>query len=385
MILRIRLASQRLVTVLILCTVGLFGLLFGAQAVKAKSFAGKFAMLDADIPEWADPATIDQTLARLKASGFNVYMPTVWQGRGTAWPSKYAPMDAQLRTRQKPGFDVFKYLIDKAHALGIEVHPWFTLAFRQGNLFPEFAPPGTPPDAFDVHNEEFRRLIANLVGEVADHYDIDGINLDYVRTMGLCSSDSCKVEYSRRYGRSLSVDSALFTMTFGKATPVGEFQTSDVTQMVRLSVQAARRTKPGLFVSVDAIPLQAGPEQGQASIQWVNEGLIDSVFRMDYFPKINVAVTESIRAQLNNPDALTMLISNMSTEEELVSPDQPRFPRSGAWLASTTSAVQSRWPNTGMAVYFYKYLSDEQGAALVTGPFRQRLEAPERPIGITVQ
>ena len=371
----------------------LFALLLGScvgalpdiVVAEGKSFAGKVAMLDADIPQWADRSTVDRTLTRLKAAGFNVYMPTVWQGRGTAWPSKFAPMDAQLVKLQKPGFDVLRYTIEKAHAMGMEVYPWLTLVFRQDDLFPEYAPPGTPRDAFDVHNQEFRQFMARLVGELAEMYDIDGINLDYVRAMGLCSSDHCKAQYRLRYGRNLSVDSAVFSATFGKATSVGEFQVSDVTDMVRLVVQAARRVKPGLFVSVDAIPLQAGPEQGQASIQWVNQGLIDAILRMDYFPTINVSVTEAVRAQLKNPDALTLLISNMATEEELVLPSQQRFPRSGSWLASTASMIQSRWPNTGMAVYFYKYFSDEQGAALATGPFRERFEGPGRPLGVTVQ
>ncbi len=351
-----------------------------------RTFAGMYAMLDGDIPLWADRAYLDRALQRLKDAGLNVYMPTVWQGRGTAWPSHFAPWDDQLRGRITPGFDPLRYAIEKAHALGMEVHPWFTLTLRQGDLFPEFAPPGTPAGAFDVHNRDFRALMTSLVAEVVERYDIDGINLDYVRAIGLCSSVSCSDQYRGQYGRNLSLDATLFTMTFGKATPLAEFQESAVTDLVRSIVEAARRRKPGLFVSVDAIPLQAGPEQGQASIRWVNEGLVDAILRMDYFPTINVAVTEQARAQLRNPDALTLLICNMATEEELTKPDQPRFPRSGAWTASTVSMIQSRWPKTGVAVYFYKYFSEEQAAALRTGPFRRRIGARiDPPTGVTVR
>ena len=353
--------------------------------VPAKTFAGKYAMFDGDIPLWVDQGYIDRALTRLKAAGFNVYMPTVWQGRGTAWPSKYAPWDIQLKDREKTDFDPLRYAITKAHELGMEVHPWFTLTLRQSDLFPEFALSGAPFDAFDVHNPEFRRLMTNLVTEVVEVYDVDGINLDYVRAVGLCSSASCAEQYRQQYGRILSVDSAIFTMTFGKATPLAEFQETAVTDLVRSIVEAARSRKPALFISVDAIPLQSGPEQGQASVRWTNEGLINAILRMDYFPKINVNVTDAVRAQLSNPNALTLLICNMATEEELTTPTQPRFPRSGDWLAGTVSMVQSRWPNTGMAVYFYKYFTDEQGVALRNGPFRKRVDSPKAPVGLKAQ
>lgn len=356
-----------------------------SQSGQTKTFAGKFAMMDGDIPLWVDQDYIDQALIRLKASGFNVYMPTVWQGRGTAWPSKYAPWDVQLQNRSKANFDPLRYAIKKAHELGMEVHPWFTLTLRQSNLLPEYAPPGTPPDAFDVHNPSFRQLMTNLVSEVVEQYDVDGINLDYVRAIGLCSSESCARQYLNHYGRSLSADSKLFQITFGKATPLAEFQEQAVTDMVRSIVRVIRGSKPSLLISIDAIPGQAGPEQGQASVKWVNEGLVDVILRMDYFPKINVSVTDSTRGLLNNPDTLTLVICNMATEEELATPTQPRFPRSGAWIAETVSMIQSRWPGTGLAVYFYKYFTDEQGAALRNGPFHGRLNLPRTPMGLSVR
>lgn len=357
-----------------------------AQSLPAapRTFAGKYAMLDGDISLWVDKDYIDRALARVKAAGFNVYMPTVWQGRGTTWPSRYAPWDVELKGHPKAGFDPLRYLITAAHALGLEVHPWVTLTLRQSDILPEFAPPGTPEGAFDVHNPQFRTMMANLAAELVERYEVDGLNLDYVRAIGLCSSEACAQQYRFRYGRTLSTDSTLFSMTFGKTTPIAEFQESAVTEMVQGIVTAVRRVKPDLLISVDAIPGQSGPEQGQASVKWVNDGLVDAILRMDYFPRINVPVTDSIRGQLRAPNALTLLICNMATEEELASPTQPRFPRSGAWMARTVAEIQSRWPQTGVAVYFYKYFSDEQVTSLRTGPFKGRLEGPRQPVGLSI-
>jgi uncharacterized lipoprotein YddW (UPF0748 family) len=333
------------------------------SAADGRTFVGKLAILDGDIPNWVDKDYVDRALQRIKEAGFNVYIPTVWQGRGTAWPSQHAPWDSHLANIPKAGFDPLRYLIAKAHQMGIEVHPWLTLTLRQGDLFPEFVPPGTPEGAFDVHNEKFRRLMANLVGEVVERYDVDGINLDYVRAVGLCQTESCRREYREKYGRNLDVDIALFKATFGRVPTLVAYQESAVSAMMTAVTEEIRKRKPHLLISIDALVGEIGPEQGQRSLEWVNQGLVDVVFRMDYMRQINLQIAESARHQLNNPDAFGLMLSNMSTFEEMA-PGQKHFARDGKWLAETVSMIRSRWPRAGLAVYFYKYLTDEQIAAL---------------------
>jgi hypothetical protein len=97
---------------------------------------------------------------------------------------------------------------------------------------------------------------------------------------------------------------------------------------------------------------------------------------MDYYLDIDVKLTESLRGRLQKPDALTLLISNISHGEN--APGQPHFPRDGRWLTETVSMIQTRWPKTGIGVYFYKSLTDEQIAALKNGPFAVAGKAPNR-------
>jgi uncharacterized lipoprotein YddW (UPF0748 family) len=349
------------------------------------SFAGKRAMLDGDIPYWADREYVDRTLERIKSTGFNVYMPTVWQGRGTTWPSRHAPWDTILKNLPKTNFDPLEYLIDKAHQMGIEVHPWFTLTLRQSDIFPEFALPGTPKGAFDVHNAEFRRLMANLVAEVVEKYDVDGINLDYVRAIGLCTNPDCKREYTQIYGRNLEVDTAIFKLTFGKVPTLVEYQELAVKAMIAAITDEVRKRKPNILISVDALVGQISVEQGQNSIEWANKGMIDVIFRMDYRRQLNTKLADDLRGRLNNPDSLNLLISNMSTEE--LPPGQKHFARDGKWLAETISTIYSHWPKTGVAIYVQKYLTDEQTTALKAGPFHAQhgMGDPSAPSGLTAK
>jgi uncharacterized lipoprotein YddW (UPF0748 family) len=151
-----------------------------------------------------------------------------------------------------------------------------------------------------------------------------------------------------------------------------EYQRNAVTALVANIVDSVRKVKPELFISVDVTPNLIDKSgfhvQGQSSIDWANRGMVDVLLEMDYQPTIAVGSTETTRTQLANNDALTKLISNMTMGADLPKGRRP-FARSGSWLADTVSMIQARWPKTGVAVYFYKYLSDEQISALSGGPF----------------
>ena len=129
------------------------------------TFANKRAIMDGDIEGWTQPSEIDRRLKRIKAAGFNVYMPAVWYGRGTTWPSKYAPWDFALERPLKPNFDPLKYAIEKAHAMGLEVHPWFTVTLRWkqlGAIKPVHHFSSSKSDAKDTSSNHNYCVIANL-------------------------------------------------------------------------------------------------------------------------------------------------------------------------------------------------------------------------------
>jgi hypothetical protein len=266
--------------------------------------------------------------------------------------------------------------------MGIEVHAWFTVVLRQADLRPELALPsaaGEGEGAFDVHNELFHRWMADLIGEVAGRYELDGVNLDYVRAVTLCQTEFCKRDYFAKYGRSLSADSLVVNVAPQLAPTLVEYQKTAVTSLVSAISRRIRSLKPGLVISVDAIPDVAAPEQGQDAVEWVNRGLVDRLFRMDYYRTIDTALTDSVRTRLREPDAITLLIANVTDHTEL-RPGQSHAPRDGRWLAETVSMIQRRWPDTGVGVYLYTMLSDEQVRALRSGPF-----ALPRPEGLGVR
>ena len=232
----------------------------------------------------------------------------------------------------------------------------------------------------------FREFMTNMVIEVVNNYDIDGINLDFGRAMGLCRSTACQQEYRAVYNRSLTIDSLTFKINPKQVPTLIEYQEKAVTALIKSISDSVRKIKPSLLISADGHPELTRYEQGQKSLDWVNKGYVDVILRMDYHPTIDVEATDAVRSQMANPKALTLLISNMAHGADLPANQKP-FARSGQWLADTIATISVRWPDTGIAVYFYKYLSDEQIAALRTGPFRAERDqvAPHTPSALSVK
>ena len=332
------------------------------QGAASGPMSGKRVIFDETFQFWTTRGAADHTLNRIKEAGFTVYVPVVWYGAGTTWPSRHAPWDPTVAKQAAAGFDPLGYVIAKAHSLGIEVHPWFTVALRRSDIFPDLALQGVfergELGIFDIHNPRFRALITDLIVEVVRNYDVDGINLDYIRAMGLCLNIACRNEYRGRYHRDLETDAALFRVAPRLVPSLIEYQESTVTGLVRQISGEVRAVKPTVPISADAFPELTDYLNGQNSIEWVNRGDVDVLFRMDYAQNIDYASTDSVRARLKSPDRLTVIAGNY----DLVS--NGAVPRSGRWLVQTMREMTARWPRSGVALYLYNQLSDEQVEAL---------------------
>lgn len=355
----------------ILCVIGLASLSPSAVKDEPGPFENKRAIFEEDI-FWTDPQRADRMLADISEAGFNVLVVNVWHGRGTIWPSQLAPRDPWVAKTKDAAFDPLAYLIREAGKVGIEVHAWFTISLRQMESFKEFWPEGTPDKAFDIHHSGFQTLMADLIGEVVERYDVKGINLDYIRTLGFCRSAICQDRYRQAYRRDLVKDIQTFESIPGGVLKQAvvpdlvEFQEAAVTSMLTVIVKRIRSVHPSLLLSIDALPGEIGLEQGQNSIKWLNDGLVDVVFRMDYALEPNVKLLEKLRTQLTRPNSLTLLLSNILQEK--VGGERRYSPRSGEWLATTVDHIDRRWPAMGIGVYMSKYLSKDQIAHLRNGP-----------------
>ncbi len=326
-------------------------------------------VFDEDI-RWATSRDeTDKILSRINRAGFNVYVPCVWHGKSAYFASLVAHPDSQLNHRIDAGDDPLAYLIKKAHSLGIEIHPWFTVAQRSTDEFANFYNRGTPENAFDVHNREFRSFITALMLDVVRRYQVEGINLDYIRAMGICTSESCRADYEKDSGYEFWPDYALRGVNSKARDRLQKWQDKAVSDIVVSFSKAAKALKPELIISVDGHPQPREairPLEGKDEILWANNGWIDEIFAMDYNERIAFETIDKVRDDLQNPNRLMVLFGNYDKRDTTVAA------RPGKLVDNYAEYARRKWPGSGVAFYLYGQLSDEQVETLAKGAFAEK-------------
>lgn len=321
--------------------------------------------------DWAlSRAATDKVVARVAAAGFNIYIPCAWYGPGARFPSEIVLADPALGKRLRKGEDPLAYLIETAHRAGLEVHPCLTIARRGSKLFPEFAGPEAPEGTYDLHNPAFRKIMVDLAAEIVRRYPVDGLNLDYIRTIALCSSADCSADYRQRHGRDLLADLRNRNRDPVALRTITRWNTEAVSSLVRDMAKAVRAIRPGIMLSVDAHPNDpALLLQGQDSVAWANQGWIDLIFDMSYNRVIALARLDEVRAMLDEPSKLAIMLANYDRAD-----DGPE-PRSAALMSRYIALARERWPGIGLGIYTYPQLTDEQLAGFSNEIFNPRVRA----------
>lgn len=326
---------------------------------------------------WTSKSAAELLCDRIRRAGFNVFIPCVWHGRGTAWPSSLAPRDHKLA--YIPRFDPLETLIQTAQRYEIEVHPWFTVARRDREFLPQYYDAGTPRESFDVHRESFREFISSLVLEVVQRYPVAGVNLDYIRTGGLCSGSSCADDYRRHTGRDLPLDTARQSVPGGHVVELLAWQEQTVTDIVHRISTGARKINQDIVISVDAVPgHKLDDSQGRNSVMWADTGLIDVIYMMHYESSPDWRSLKTLQAKMKRPEAMVVLCGNY---EQVGSLNPVTVPRESSLVSTLIEQGRAFQQGNGIGLYLYSMLSDEQIAHLRKTVFAVNAKPRWRRIG----
>ena len=141
---------------------------------------------------------ISNAVNRLDELNFNTIYPTVWQGGYTLYPSAVAKRVFGKAIDPAPGLqnrDILKEIIAASHQKGIAVIPWFEFGFMApadselARLHPEWLArrrdgstiwkEGTNDRVWlNPFHPEVQQFILDLIVEIVDNYDLDGIQFD---------------------------------------------------------------------------------------------------------------------------------------------------------------------------------------------------------------
>ncbi|MHB1456118.1 MAG: glycoside hydrolase family 10 protein [Armatimonadota bacterium] len=254
------------------------------------------------LPGLLSPAEVDSTIKWAKDSNMNVIIAQVRRVGDAYYASSCEPRGSNICP--DPSFDPLAYTIAQARANGLEIHAWFNV-FRVATPTTPLLP-GHPalthpewlskdvngktvsPDGMflDPGVPAVREYLVSLISEILTKYEIDGINLDFIRYPGKQwgYNDIAIAAFNAEYGRS------------GKPLPDDlawcDWRRRQVTGTVRAIRVEMSRLKPLVKLSADTVAWGKCPSDFKKTDAyahvfqdwrlWMEEGLIDANMPMNY-------------------------------------------------------------------------------------------------------
>ncbi len=229
-------------------------------------------------------------------TGFNGVLFQV-RGNGTAYyKSSFEPVEERIGG-DTASWDPLAVAIDEAHKQGIQLHAWV-------NTYPGWTgktPPKSPHQLWNAHrdwfcvdkdgkpmelkgdyvvlnpgNPEVKDHLYNVLMEIVEKYDVDGLHLDYVRYFGpQFSYDSISLSrFKSQYGMTPEQSPAQWD----------NFRRQQVTDLVERVYKGIKSKKPAVALSAAT---WGDWDEGynfylQDAHNWLAQGIIDFICPMTY-------------------------------------------------------------------------------------------------------
>ena len=288
---------------------------------------------------WLDRGTIVQARSRagltrifdrLAEAGVNtVFFETVNAGY-PIYPSRVAPQQNPLTT----SWDPLREAVDLAHERGIELHAWVWI-FAAGNQahnqllnqpasYPgplisanpnwanydnrgQMIPIGQGKPFLDPANPEVRSYLLRLLGEIAENYNVDGVQFDYIRYPFQDPAANRTYGYGlaarQQFQRLTGIDPvSLSPRDNPNASPEErsrqrrlwqqwtDFRIEQVNSFVAEASQMLKRRRPNLIVSAAVFPHSEHERRQKLQQQWetwTQRGDVDLIVLMSYAQDTN--------------------------------------------------------------------------------------------------
>ena len=256
--------------------------------------------------DYQTPDDVRRIIADCQQAGLNRVLFQV-RGNATAfYPSNLEPWADELGGTD-PGWDPLAVALEEAHARGLKLEAWV-------NVMPAWrgeTPPTNPDQLYNARPEwfwydqygqrqplswfyvsvnpslpEVREYLINVFRDIASRYDIDGLHMDYVRYPKEPPATPRDTDIDYPHDERTV---ALFTADTG-LTPQqdpaawNQWRADQLTKLVTGIRDMLREVNPDapLTAAVTSRPAGSLERYHQHSQRWVEEGLLDIAYIMNY-------------------------------------------------------------------------------------------------------
>lgn len=264
------------------------------------------------IVEAGSPEGLAVVFDRLQAAGINVVFFETINAGYTLYPSQVAPEQNPLLR----GWDPLEAAVQLAHDRDMELHAWmwtFAVAnkaqHRLLGLPPTYLGPliSRHPDwvnidnygrriqpndgktYLDPANPAARAYLLDLITEITDRYDVDGVQLDYIRYPFQDMAGGFTFGYGKAAREQFKAQTGVDPVNLNPRSALWgewlEFKKTQITTFVASVSDLLQATDPSLTLSVAVFPFPT--HERNAKIQqdwetWARAGDVDMVVLMAY-------------------------------------------------------------------------------------------------------
>lgn len=359
---------------------------------------GRAIWLDrGSIVDAGNPAGLARLMQKLHKAGINVvYFETINAGF-PIYPSNLTPPNPLVT-----GWDPLQTAIDEGHKLGMEVHAWVWV-FAVGNKrhnpivgMPDDYPGPVLSEAGDgaglmsealrgsrgnllpggrqyeywlsPASPKARRFLKDLFAEIVTRYDVDGLQLDYIRYPFQKSNDQMGYEPAgvKRFRASTGIDLRRKRLSDHDKKTWIAWKTYQVSSFVEEVSSLLKSIRPDLKLSAAVFPM-ARTSRILAIQQdwetWIDNGWLDTLSPMSY--------TTSPRKLQRT----FSYVNNAAGNKVLVYPGIAIHRLDAAELLRQVDAIRERGA-LGSTLFAMAHLNDDKIDALGQGPYKYKRAIP---------
>lgn len=244
---------------------------------------------------------VEKVVQRLKAANINQLNLGINNGQNAVFPlPDHFPFKQKSTLR---GQDILAYYVEECKKAGIELIltvPVYANSLGDKTKKPEWLtksnkPEGTENDESDGFwnpaDEEYKQYFLEYLTHIFENYDIDGLQLDYIRYPGTNSGvdygydDKTKELFLAKY---TNLDETVFDELAQQMSshPVWNdwirFKSEFVTDMVKSVRQLTDDLRPDIYLSAAVANDTRLATYCQNTSLWLKEGLLDAIYPMTY-------------------------------------------------------------------------------------------------------
>ncbi len=295
----------------------------GALISPARTPAAEFRGFWAEVfdPGFKNASDINAMISRAVQGRYNVIIPEILayqdggsSSHGAYWNSSILPKAPDITPS---GFDPLAYLVQQAHANGIEVHPWLVTyrisltwppagntilqAHPEWCMVPQANMGGGPAKVdgyyvLDPGSPDVQEYLVSIVRELVTNYAIDGIHWDYIRYTVTDAGYPANTSYANSgLARFKRITGYAGTPPPTGYTPWDDFRRREITELVRrvrAEIPSMNNPRQPVRQSAALITWGSAPSNFQNSSawarfqnweEWMRLGYLDTGIPMTYY------------------------------------------------------------------------------------------------------